>query len=97
MDMDWQTLHNKLNQQQIDIINEFEGEIIVCPDRDRAGTTLIDQAVENGWAVSFPPWHESIKDCADAVKSYGQLFTIKSIIENRVNNKVKINVLRKIA
>tara|TARA_B100001094_G_scaffold332354_1_gene404046 strand:- start:1843 stop:2832 length:990 start_codon:yes stop_codon:yes gene_type:complete len=90
-------LHNKLNQQQIDIINQFEGEIIVCPDRDRAGTTLIDQAVENGWAVSFPPWHESIKDCADAVKSYGQLFTIKSIIENRVNNKVKINVLRKIA
>ena len=90
-------LHNKLNRSQIDMINEFEGEVIVCPDRDRAGTTLIDQAVANGWSVSFPPWHEKVKDCADAVKNYGQLFTIKSIIENRVNNKVKINVLRKIA
>ena len=90
-------LHNKLNQIQIDLIKEFDGEVIVCPDRDTAGSTLIDQAVENGWAVSFPPWQNHIKDCADAVKHYGQLFTVKSIIDSRVNNKTKIEVLRKIA
>ena len=90
-------LHNKLNQVQIDLIKEFDGEIIVCPDRDAAGSTLIDQAVENGWSVSFPPWQDHIKDCADAVKHYGQLFTVKSTIDSKVNNKTKIEVLRKIA
>ena len=33
-------LHNKLTQVQIDLIKQFDGEIIVCPDRDAAGSNV---------------------------------------------------------
>ena len=74
--------------------NAFKG---VSQEYVQSVVDRIDQAVENGWSVSFPPWQDHIKDCADAVKHYGQLFTVKSIIDSRVNNKTKIEVLRKIA
>ena len=71
-------LHNKPTQVQIDLIKEFDGEIIVCPDRDAAGSTLIGfkQLKMDGRKFSC----KSIKDCADAVKHYGQLFTSKKAL-----------------
>jgi len=46
--------------------------------------------------VSFPEWENNIKDCADAVKHYGRLYTLKSVIDSAINNKAKIQVYKKI-
>ena len=90
------SLGNKLTQGQIDLINATGKTIIVCPDRDKSGSNLIDVAVENNWMVSFPKWGSGIKDCADAVKQYGRLYTLKSVIDSAVSNKAKIQVYKKI-
>lgn len=85
-------LTNEAGTQQIDYLNLYKGEIIVCPDRDKAGKKLAKQAIENGWSVSFPEWEPDIKDAADAVKRYGKYYTLKSIIDGRISNPTKINV-----
>jgi len=68
---------------QISIINKIGKEIIVVPDRDKAGQRLFDVAVKQGWSVSIPKWDKGIKDVGDAVEKYGRLLTIQSIIEAR--------------
>ena len=90
------SLGNKLTQPQIDLINGIGNTVIVCPDRDKAGTNLIDVALENNWMVSFPEWEDNIKDTADAVKEYGQVYTLKSIIQSAENNTAKIEVLKRL-
>lgn len=90
------TLGAKISKQQIDWLNRSGKEIIVVPDRDLRSRTLIDAALENGWAVSYPwgktfdKWDREVKDAADAVKKYGRLYTVRTIIENKTANKVKI-------
>lgn len=90
------SLGNKLTQPQIDLINGIGNTVIVCPDRDKAGTNLIDVALENNWMVSFPDWEDNIKDTADAVKEYGQVYTLKSIIQSAEHNTAKIEVLKRL-
>ena len=90
------SLGNKLTQGQIDLINATNKTVIVCPDRDKSGSNLIDVALENNWMVSFPDWEPQIKDCADAVKHYGRLYTLKSVIDSAITNKAKIEVYKKI-
>ena len=89
-------MSNEASQKQIDYINQFKGEVIVCPDRDNAGKKLIHQAQENGWSVSFPIWEEHIKDAADSVNEYGKFYTLKSIIDGRISNSTKISVKTRI-
>ena len=85
-------MSNEASDTQIDYINQFKGEVIVCPDRDKAGEKLIKQAIENGWSVSFPRWEDDLKDAGDAIKRYGKLYTLKSIIDGSISNSTKINV-----
>jgi hypothetical protein len=85
-------MSNEASDAQIDYINQFKGEVIVCPDRDKPGEKLIKQGIENGWSVSFPNWEDDIKDAADSVNKYGKLYTLKSIIDGRISNSTKINV-----
>lgn len=85
-------MSNELSDTQIDFINQFKGEIVVSPDRDKAGEKLIKQAIENGWSVSFPNWEDDIKDAADAIQRYGKLYTLKSVIDGSISNSTKINV-----
>ena len=70
-------------------------EIILVPDRDRAGQQLIDDALEYGWSVSFPEWEPDVKDINDSVVRYGKLFTLKSILDAKQTSRLKINLLRK--
>lgn len=86
------TLHNGISDHQADIINSLNKQVIVVPDRDKAGKKMIDRAVELGWGVSFPDWEDDIKDCADAVKRYGRLATIISIVESVERSKLKIEL-----
>lgn len=85
-------MSNEASEEQIDYINQFKGEVILCPDRDKAGRKLIKQAQENGWSVSFPLWEDDIKDAGDAVNKYGKLYTLKSIVDGKISNSTKISV-----
>lgn len=88
-------LSNECSEIQADIIDSLGREVVVVPDADRAGARLIDQAVDYGWTVSFPVWQETHKDVASAVEQYGKLFVVKSILEARQSNKLKIELRKK--
>jgi len=88
-------LSNECSEQQADIIDTLNREIILVPDRDRAGARLIDAAIAYGWAVSFPIWHETCKDVNEAVVRYGRLFVLKSILDSRETSRLKIELKRK--
>jgi DNA primase len=88
-------LSNECSEQQADIIDTLNREIILVPDRDRAGARLIDAAIAYGWTVSFPIWHETCKDVNEAVVKYGRLFVLKSILDARESGKLKIELMRR--
>jgi 5S rRNA maturation endonuclease (ribonuclease M5) len=88
-------LSNECSEIQADIIDSLGREVVVVPDADKSGARLVDQAVEYGWSVSFPVWQATHKDVASAVEEYGKLFVIKSIIEARQSNKLKIELRKK--
>lgn len=85
----------KVSEEQAQWINDSGKEVIVLPDMEASGQPLIDAAIKHNWKVSFPTWGTGIKDANDAVKEYGRLFTLKSIIQNATDQKLKINLLRK--
>jgi hypothetical protein len=87
-------LTNEISQQQAHIINQMGKEVIVIPDQDRAGLMLIKQAIEYGWSVAFPTWDNDVKDCADAVQRYGQLFVTVDAIKTAQQGEIKISVAR---
>ncbi len=87
-------LTNEISQQQAHIINSLGKKVIVIPDQDRAGITLINQAIEYNWAVAFPNWGSGIKDCADAVLEYGRLFVTVDAIMSAQEGEIKISVAR---
>lgn len=88
-------LSNDCSETQADILDTLNREIILVPDRDRAGTRLIDRALEHGWTVSFPVWHETCKDVNEAVVRYGKLFVLKSVLDARETGRLKIELKRK--
>jgi len=89
------TLGNEVSEQQVDIIDSLGREVVVVPDADRAGTKLVDAALEYGWSVSFPVWQETCKDINSAVQKYGKLFVLKTIVDARQSNRLKIELLKK--
>ena len=88
-------LHNTVNDQQAQIIKQQHKQVTVVPDQDEAGLKLIDRAVELGWAVSIPDWPEHIKDVNDAVKHYGKLGTLITIMNSRETSKIKIELAKR--
>lgn len=88
-------LGNEISTEQAQMINRLQKQVILCPDRDAAGKQLIEQALDLGWAVSFPPWQSDCKDAADAVLRYGRLATVHSVIAHATHNKTKIRVQSK--
>lgn len=101
------TLGAHLNAQQIAWIKSVGKTVIMVPDRDKRGSAMIDLALEQGWHVAFPKthragegirqwWGPQVKDCADAVKQYGKVWTVLSIIESATKNKLEINIKRKL-
>ena len=75
---------------QIDALNR---KVIIVPDRDKAGSKLINQACEWGWSVSMPPWDNGIKDINNAVIQYGKILTFEAILKYTydTNTKIKLN------
>lgn len=90
-------LTNEISEQQAEIIESLGKEVIVVPDFDKsgkqwAGERMIQGALEYGWTVAFPVWAENCKDVNDAVVKYGKLFTLKSILDSRESNPLKIKL-----
>jgi hypothetical protein len=88
-------MHNEPNEVQCNRLNSLGKEIIVVPDRDKAGAKIIKSAIDNKWSVSIPPWEDDIKDVADAVKRYGRLYTLATIVHYKEANEIKIQLLKK--
>lgn len=86
---------NEPNEAQVVRLNALQREIIVVPDRDRAGAKMLKAAIDNGWSASLPPWGDDVKDIADAVKKYGRLYVLSTILHYRVRGEIKINLLKK--
>ena len=99
-------LGSEASDTQIDIIEDLKREVIVVPDFDMhidektgkkkwSGRALIETALDNDWSVSFPVWTEQYKDVAEAVEKLGALFVLKSIIDAKESNPLKIELISK--
>lgn len=86
---------NRISDTQAAVLRRLNREIVVVPDQDRAGLELVNDAVKYGFSVSIPDWDADVKDVNDAVKRYGKLATLISIIENKNSSKIKIELARK--
>jgi hypothetical protein len=87
--------HNDPNEAQIMRLNALGREVIVVPDRDKPGAKMLKSALKNEWSASLPPWGDDVKDVADAVKKYGRLYVLATILHYRVSGEIKINLLKK--
>lgn len=88
-------MHNEPSETQAARINSLGREVIVVPDRDKPGAKMIEKATEYGWSVSLPPWEDDIKDVADAVKKYGRIYTLYSILQYKESSTIKLQLLQK--
>lgn len=88
-------MSNEISTQQRYLISRLQKEVIVVPDKDQAGLKMINQAIDFGWSVSFPDWELGIKDVNDAVKHYGKLYTLWSIINAKESMPLKIQLRTK--
>jgi nitrogen fixation protein len=86
---------SEINDAQALLINKLNKDIIVVPDRDRAGSKLVEQAIERGWGVSLPEWPQDINDIGDAVDKYGRLYTLYSIANAAESSPLKIRLKAK--
>lgn len=87
-------MHNEISDAQARLIRSLGKEVIVVPDQDKPGMSLVDRAVELGWSVSMPAW-EDCKDVNDAVKKYGKVGTLLTIMQSRETSKIKIELRKR--
>lgn len=86
---------SEINDQQAMLINRLNRDVIVLPDRDEAGSKLVEQAISYGWGVSMPDWAPGIKDVGDAVLKYGRIYTLYSIVGAAETSPLKIRLKAK--
>lgn len=86
---------SEISDQQSMLLNKLQKEIIVVPDRDKAGSKLVEQAIELGYSVSMPEWADDINDIGDAVGRYGRLYTLHSIATQSEESPLKIRLRAK--
>ena len=86
---------SEINDAQALLINRLNKDVIVVPDRDKAGSKLVEQAIELGWQVSLPNWDMDINDIGDAVQRYGRLYTLYSIANAAESSTLKIRLRAK--
>jgi hypothetical protein len=85
-------LHNDISAHQAALINQLGKTVIVVPDRDSSGIDVIKKAIELDWAVAFPNWDDDVKDAADAVKKYGDLFVVTDLVNTSIAGNIRINI-----
>jgi hypothetical protein len=88
-------LHNEISDMQARLIRGLGKEIVVVPDQDKSGLMLIDRAIELGWGVSIPDWPADVKDVNDAVKKFGRIGALLSIVQSVETSRIKIELRKK--
>jgi len=88
-------LGSEIKEQQTALLNSLGKHVIVVPDRDEAGQKLVYDAMESGWSVSMPDWSQDIGDVNDAVRKYGRLHTLYSIVKNAEESQLRIKLRMK--
>ena len=86
---------NEPNDTQVARLQALGKEIICVPDKDQPGAKMLKHAIKNNWSASLPPWGDDVKDVADAVKKYGRLYVLSTILHYKVSGEIKINLLKK--
>jgi DNA primase len=77
------------------LLKQLGKELVLVPDRDKAGQVTLEQALEMGWSVSMPDWPAGVKDINDAVIKLGRLATMWLIVEAKESNSLKIQLRAK--
>ena len=88
-------LGSEINDQQALLLNRLNKDKIVIPDRDRAGSKLVERAIDLGWSVSMPNWESGIKDISDCVQKHGRLYTLYNIVAAAESSPLKIRLRAK--
>jgi len=86
---------SEIKDQQALLLNRLGKEVIVVPDRDRAGSKLVEQALGHGWQVSMPDWSPDINDVGDCVARHGRLYTLYSIVQAAETSALKTRLRAK--
>jgi hypothetical protein len=86
--------HDTISDEQAQILHSLNRKIIVVPDMDKTGLSIIDRALELGFYVSLPNWGEGIKDANDALLKYGRLPALLSILQSATNNRIKLQMAK---
>jgi hypothetical protein len=81
--------------KQAMLINRLGKQPIVIPDRDYDGQRTVERAIELGWGVSMPNWADGVKDCNDALRQHGELWTARLIMAAAETNELKIRLRAK--
>lgn len=92
--------HYSLRENHIDWLLQCKKRIVIVPDRDKDGQTMVQQAINAGFSVAFPEWGEieengvkrPIKDVEEAVRKYGRLYTRYLIDKSIYTDTVDIRV-----
>ncbi len=74
-------LGNDISDEQIEHISRSQRKKVLIPDRIGNGQLSAHKAIELGWGICTP----SIGDCKDisaAVKKYGKMYVMNTIMEN---------------
>ena len=88
-------LGSEIKDQQAMLINRLNKDVIVVPDRDEAGSKLIQEAIDLGWGVSMPDWGENINDIGEAVNKHGRLYALHKIVSAVETSPLKIRLKEK--
>ena len=86
---------SEIGDAQALLLNRLGKDIYVVPDRDKAGSKLVEDAIDRGWHVSMPDWDQDINDVGDAVDKYGRLYTLYSIAHAAESSPLKIRLKAK--
>ena len=81
--------------KQAMLINRIGKRVIVVPDRDADGARTVERAIELGWSVSMPEWADGVKDCNDALRKHGELWTAYLIMQSAESMELKIRLRMK--
>lgn len=85
-------LGSEISSLQRMLIETYNKNIIVVPDKDKSGKKLTEQAIDLGWQVSMPNWSDKINDVSDAVNIYGRVLTLYNIIKSAERSSLKIKL-----
>ena len=77
------------------LLNRLGKDIYVVPDRDKAGSKVVEQAIDRGWNVSLPDWDADINDIGECVARHGRLYTLYSIASAAESSPLKIRLKAK--